>query len=136
VWLVLCAALTSTAEAQHGRKTRSNRTTFHVVGMVPFPGFVDSYAPALQDYLEREVGTQYEPALKFTIRQDAGAVRKFPISTRINIIIPVYFFTVHQREPENSIKEEAPVGQSKATGSNFWDLRQALSRADTLESEQ
>jgi len=70
---VLCAALTSTAEAQHGRKTRSNRTTFHVVGMVPFPGFVDSYAPALQDYLEREVGTQYEPALKFTIRQDAGA---------------------------------------------------------------
>jgi len=91
VWLVLCAALTSTAEAQHGRKTRSNRTTFHVVGMVPFPGFVDSYAPALQDYLEREVGTQYEPALKFTIRQDAGAVRKFPISTRINIIIPVSF---------------------------------------------
>ena len=51
------------------------RTEFHVVGMVPFPGpvFVRKYRPALSDYLTQEVGTKFDPPIKFTIRFEVSA---------------------------------------------------------------
>ena len=48
----------------------STRTTYFVVGMVPFGDFVSTYGPALKDHLDKVVGVQFEPRVSFEIRQD------------------------------------------------------------------
>jgi len=48
----------------------SARTTYFVVGMVPFGDFVSTYGPALKDHLDKVVGVQFEPRVSFEIRQD------------------------------------------------------------------
>jgi hypothetical protein len=50
----------------------SNRTTFHVVGKVPFRNFDLIYGPAFSDFLNQQVGSQYDPPITFTIRQAPG----------------------------------------------------------------
>ena len=70
VWCVLSLLGVDAVHGCAGKCLRSNRTTFYIVGMVPFGGFVSSYGPAFKHYLDNEVGTKYEPRITFDIRQD------------------------------------------------------------------
>ena len=70
VWCVLSLLGVDAVHGCAGKCLRSNRTTFYIVGMVPFGGFVSSYGPALKHYLDNEVGIKYEPRITFDIRQD------------------------------------------------------------------
>jgi len=90
VWCVLSLMGVDAVHGCAGKCLRSNRTTFYIVGMVPFGGFVSSYGPALKHYLDNEVGTKYEPRITFDIRQDnlqvaqtcAAAPARQPTCTR------------------------------------------------------
>lgn len=69
VWCVQSLLGVDAVSGCAGKCLRSNRTTFYIVGMVPFSGFESSYGPALKDYLNNEVGTKYEPRITFDIRE-------------------------------------------------------------------
>jgi hypothetical protein len=68
----LSLALSLSAHTKFPQPPPSNRTTFHVVGKVPFRNFDLIYGPAFSDFLNQEVGSQYDPPITFTIRQAAG----------------------------------------------------------------
>ncbi len=90
VWCVLSLLGVHAVHGCAGKCLPSNRTTFYIVGMVPFGDFVSSYGPALKHYLDNEVGAKYEPRITFDIRQDklqvaqtcAAAPGRAPTCTR------------------------------------------------------
>ena len=79
LWLQLCIAWSLIAAAQQPplRSLQLNRTEYHVVAVHSQDNFYSRYSGILQDYLNRAVGSKFDPPVSFKLRVEVPKMNDF-----------------------------------------------------------